>query len=125
MGNNNLNAEGAVGIEIEIQRRNNLPVVESVTENRFKILSYDELTNFCVAEEVVDDPPPAKSARSKNDTEASVRAKVQHQDLIQSELFELKNLWFTYNKKINSLVAILPQEMLSRVSYSHHSFSMI
>ena len=29
-------------------------------------------------------------------------------DLLMSELFELKNLWFFYNKKINSLMAILP-----------------
>jgi hypothetical protein len=65
--------------------------------------------------------PPVKSSKAKTDSEASERAKVQHQDLIQSELFELKNLWFTYNKKINSLVAILPQEMLSRVSIFIHS----
>ena len=31
-----------------------------------------------------------------------------------SELFELKNLWFVYNKKINSVLAILPQEVLQR-----------
>lgn len=31
-----------------------------------------------------------------------------------SELFELKNLWFVYNKKINSVLSILPQEVLNR-----------
>ena len=76
VGNNNLNAEGAVGIEIEITRRNNLPVVESVTENRFKVISYDELTNFCVGEEVLDEAVPIKKGRGKNDSEASERAKV-------------------------------------------------
>ena len=31
-----------------------------------------------------------------------------------SELYELKNIWFMYNKKINSLLVILPQEILNR-----------
>ncbi len=31
-----------------------------------------------------------------------------------SELFELKNLWFVFNKKINSVLAILPTEVLNR-----------
>ena len=31
-----------------------------------------------------------------------------------SELFELKNMWYLYNKKINSLLVILPQEILNR-----------
>lgn len=31
-----------------------------------------------------------------------------------SELFELKNLWFQYNKKINSILTILPQDVLNR-----------
>ena len=35
-------------------------------------------------------------------------------DLLMSELFELKNLWFVYNKKINSVLSILPQEVLGR-----------
>jgi len=34
--------------------------------------------------------------------------------LIASELFELKNLWFVYNKKINGLLMILPTEVLNR-----------
>jgi hypothetical protein len=38
----------------------------------------------------------------------------KHRDLLMSELFELKNLWFVYNKKINSVLAILPQEVLQR-----------
>jgi hypothetical protein len=36
----------------------------------------------------------------------------KQRDLLMSELFELKNLWFVYNKKINSVLAILPQEVL-------------
>lgn len=35
-------------------------------------------------------------------------------DLLASELFELKNLWFVYNKKINGLLMILPTEVLNR-----------
>ena len=31
-----------------------------------------------------------------------------------SEVFELKNTWFLYNKKINSVLVILPQEILNR-----------
>jgi hypothetical protein len=31
-----------------------------------------------------------------------------------SELYELKNMWFLYNKKINNLLVILPQEILNR-----------
>jgi hypothetical protein len=32
----------------------------------------------------------------------------KYKDLLMSELFELKNLWFLYNKKINSMLVILP-----------------
>ena len=34
--------------------------------------------------------------------------------MLASELFELKNLWFVYNKKINQLLMILPQEVVNR-----------
>jgi len=29
-------------------------------------------------------------------------------DLLMSELYELKNIWFMFNKKINSMLVILP-----------------
>ena len=38
----------------------------------------------------------------------------RHRDLLTSEVFELKNTWFMYNKKINSVLVILPQEILNR-----------
>jgi hypothetical protein len=38
----------------------------------------------------------------------------KHKDLLMSELFELKNLWFVFNKKINSVLSILPSEVLNR-----------
>lgn len=34
--------------------------------------------------------------------------------MLQSDLYELKNLWVTYNKKINGLLMILPAEVLNR-----------
>lgn len=39
---------------------------------------------------------------------------IKQKDLLSSELFELKNLWFVYNKKINQLLMILPQEVVNR-----------
>jgi hypothetical protein len=35
-------------------------------------------------------------------------------DLLMSELFELKNLWFVFSKKMNSVLSILPSEVLNR-----------
>ncbi len=52
--NNNTQAQDAVGIEIEIMKKNNITVVESNTHKRFKIKSYDEVSNFCLAEEYAD-----------------------------------------------------------------------
>ena len=52
--NNNSLAQDAVGIEIEISKKNNITVVESNTHKRFKVLSYDEATNFSQAEEYED-----------------------------------------------------------------------
>ncbi len=43
-----------MGIEIEIAKKNNITVVESNTHKRFKIKSYDEVSNFCLAEEYED-----------------------------------------------------------------------
>jgi hypothetical protein len=55
LGNNNANAQDAVGIDIEIIKRNNITIVESNNNKRFKVKTYDELTNFCVAEEYQDE----------------------------------------------------------------------
>ena len=104
--NNNAQAQDAVGIEIEISKKNNITVVESNTHKRFKIQSYDEVSNFSIAEEYEDTVIGDKIAKNKSDD--------KQKDLLMSELFELKNLWFVYNKKINSVLAILPQEVLQR-----------
>jgi hypothetical protein len=38
----------------------------------------------------------------------------KYKDLLLSELYELKNIWFMFNKKINSMLVVLPQEILNR-----------
>lgn len=101
-----MNAAESIGIEIEIIKKNNITIVESNSNKRFKVKSYDELTNFCVAEEYADELKQYETEK------AELEAKFK--DLLMSELFELKNLWFMYNKKINSLLVILPQEILNR-----------
>jgi hypothetical protein len=98
-----------VGIEIEIAKKNNITVVESNTHKRYKVKSYDEVTNFCLAEDYEDSSSIAGGTgplASPNDDKTK--------DLLMSELFELKNLWFTFNKKMNSVLSILPQEVLGR-----------
>ena len=106
--NNNSLAPEAVGIEIEIAKKNNITVVESNSHKRFKIKSYDEVSNFSLAEEY-EDTILGEKTNSKDK-----RVDDKQKDLLMSELFELKNLWFVYNKKINSVLAILPQEVLQR-----------
>ena len=81
-------------------------MVESNTNKRFRIKSYDEVSNFAMAEDF-------------EDTVAEIVSKKgviqdRFNDLLMSELFELKNLWFVYNKKINTILSILPQEVLNR-----------
>ena len=106
MNNLNSNAVETVGIEIEITKRNNVTIVESNTNKRFKIKSYDEVTNFCVAEDYED--------QLIVPTQPNTDIDPKYKDLLMSELYELKNIWFMYNKKINSLLVILPQEILNR-----------
>jgi len=50
-----MNAPESVGIEIEIVKKNNITIVESNSNKRFRVKQYDELSNFCVAEEYTDD----------------------------------------------------------------------
>jgi hypothetical protein len=65
------------------------------------------VTNFCLAEDFEDTMTaggPLSNANSEDKTK----------DLLMSELFELKNLWFVFNKKMNSVLTILPSEVLNR-----------
>jgi len=47
--NSNRNAEGAIGIQISINKRGNVTFVESNTNKRFKVLEFDSKSNFCKA----------------------------------------------------------------------------
>ncbi len=99
--NSNAQAAEAVGIEIEISKKNNITVVESNTNRRYRVKSYDEVTNFSMVEEFEDAPTQIGSGKVLQSVE-------KQRDLLTSELFELKNLWFVFNKKINSVMTILP-----------------
>ena len=44
--NSNLNAQDAVGIEIEIVEKNNITIIESNSNKRFLVQDYDSSTNF-------------------------------------------------------------------------------
>lgn len=84
-------------------------MVESNSNKRYKIKSYDEASNFAKAHEYEDElMGGALAANGKEEIDPKFK------DLLMSELFELKNLWFIFNKKINSLLSILPQEILNR-----------
>lgn len=107
--NNNSLAEGTVGIEIIISKKNNLTVIESASSARFKVCSYDQATNFCMAVSLED-----KSLNEAFGSQVGKQGGLSEKDILSSELFELKNLWFTYNKKINQVLMILPQEVLNR-----------
>jgi hypothetical protein len=101
LNNSNTNAIDTVGIEIEITKRNNITIVESNSSKRYKIKSYDEISNFCIAEEYEDTMLPTVINKDKD-------IDPKYKDLLMSELYELKNLWFMFNKKINSMLVILP-----------------
>lgn len=107
LNNSNTNAVDTVGIEIEITKRNNITIVESNSNKRYKIKSYDEISNFCIAEEYEDAMTATVLSKDRE-------IDPKYKDLLMSELYELKNIWFMYNKKINSMLVILPQEILNR-----------
>lgn len=104
--NDNSKAEEAIGIEIEITKKNNLTVIESVNSQRYKVIEYDPKSNFSKVVPFTDEA-----------VETDKDGKVQNQnykDLLSSEIYELKNLWYNYNKHINQLLMLLPQEVLTR-----------
>lgn len=108
--NSNNAAQDCVGIEIEIAKKNNITVVESNSHKRYRVKSYDEVTNFCLAEDFEDTVTTGGPLDKSQDLNAEDKTK----DLLMSELFELKNLWFVFNKKMNSVLSILPSEVLNR-----------
>lgn len=96
-----------MGIEIEIIKKNNITIIESNSSKRFKIIDYDSNTNFSQAVPYTDEDSIAMLQDPKEDDQ-------RYKDLLISEVFELKNTWFLYNKKINTVLGILPQEILNR-----------
>lgn len=105
--NSNQNAQDAVGIEIDIIKKNNITIIESNSSRRYRVHDYDSTTNFCNAVPYQDeDSIPLLQDPKESDQ--------RYKDLLMSEVFELKNTWFLYNKKINSVLVILPQEILNR-----------
>ena len=108
--NNNSHAEGAVGIEIVVSKKNNMTIIESEDSSRFKVQEFDSETNFAQVIPVNDVTLDEAFGTGNNKSGLELNQK----DLLASELFELKNLWFTYNKKINQLLMILPQEVVNR-----------
>jgi hypothetical protein len=109
--NNNSMAIGTNGIEVKITKKNNVTSIESFNTRRFRVTDYDSSTNFCMAQEFEDLPLTSTFNDPSKPTEG---VKLSSKDLLQSDLYELKNLWVTYNRKINSLLMILPAEVLNR-----------
>lgn len=106
--NNNSLAEGTVGIEIKVIKKNNMTMIESNSSARYRVDEYDAQSNFCQA------IPYADTSLDETFNTGESGVDLNQKDLLASELFELKNLWFIYNKKINQLLMILPQEVLNR-----------
>ena len=112
--NNNSAAQDAIGIEIQISKTNNIALVESNTSKRFQIKSFNEVTNFCLAEDYEDTTAVMTTTNQEGKLVTSNIPNEKFKDLLMSEVYELKNLWFVYNKKINTILSILPQEVLGR-----------
>lgn len=102
--NNNDLATDAVGIEILVTKKNNMTMIESKSSARFQIKEYQASSNFALVSPVTDVALDKAFGTENNKTGIELNQK----DLLASELFELKNLWFVYNKKINQLLMILP-----------------
>lgn len=122
LGNKNSNAGGAIGIEIELDKGStNMNVVESKSFKRFKVLEFNETTNFCKAVEFEDRTYKVRNAEGERvemllpDILASEDCpdRAHFEDLINSEITDLKNTWFQFNKRMNSSLMILPSEMLN------------
>lgn len=110
-GNNGEKAKDTVGVEIQITKKNNVTSIESLDARRFRVLEYDSISNFCMAQEFTDH----KLEKIFNANEKEKQGlEVKAEDLLRSDFYELKNLWVTYNKKINGLLMVLPSEVLNR-----------
>ena len=81
-----------------------MTMIESDASECFRIEEYDATSNF--AQVVAVDDVTLSEAFGTDELKSGME--LNQKDLLASELFELKNLWFTYNKKINQLLMILP-----------------
>ena len=70
-------------------------MIESHNTKRYRIKDYDGETNFAMAQEFSDLSFDHTFGKSKEG------ADLNPEDMLAAELYELKNLWFVYNKKIN------------------------
>ena len=95
----------------------NVHVVENKAFRRFKVLSYDPKTNFCRVVSFTDDLPREiigsensnfnedltnsfKDELNEDERDALMIQTKQVEDLMVSELNDLKNQWFVFNKKM-------------------------
>jgi len=122
INNKNSNAKEAIGIEIELDRSSsNMNVVESKSFKRYKVIDFNEKTNFCKAVEFED-----RTYRVRNSEGEKVDMRIEEifvndqcldkshfEDLINSEIADLKNTWFQFNKRMNSALMMLPSEMIN------------
>jgi endopeptidase La len=122
LNNKNSSAEGAIGIEIELDRSSsNMNVVESKSFKRFKVIGFNETTNFSKCIEFEDRTYKVRNEEGEKvdmklpDILASEECpdKGHFEDLINSEITDLKNTWFQFNKRMNSSLMVLPSEMLN------------
>ena len=120
--NKNTNAKDSIGIEIELDKSSsNMNVVESKNFKRYKVIDFNENTNFCKAIEFDDRVYKVRNAEGERiDLQLpNILAtedwpdKAHFEDLINSEITDLKNTWFQFNKRMNSSLMILPSEMLN------------
>lgn len=122
LNNKNSNAQESIGIEIDLDRSSsNMNVVESKSFKRYKVISFDETTNFSKCVEFEDRNYTVRNAEGERvdmklpEILASEDCpdKGHFEDLINSEITDLKNTWFQFNKRMNSSLMVLPSEMLN------------
>ena len=119
--NKNSEAPGSIGIEVELDTSSptNMSVVESKNFKRYKVIDLKD--NFCRAIEFEDRLYGVKNSEGEKvkmsmpDILASedLPDKSIFEDLINSEITDLKNTWFQFNKRMNSSLMVLPSEMLN------------
>ena len=92
------------------------------------MLSYDPKTNFCRAIPFDDNVPEPiltnksefmeeftkdETAEPTEEETALVTETKQMKDLMTSEIHDLKNTWFVFNKKMTTALSVMPAEMMN------------